>query len=131
MASKHGWVIMNPDSVRLALHGQRYLAESEDLVWAVARIMVRSLFLAGHNKVVVDATNIKRYYRDQWRPRTGDCWDRVVHCLIPATKKTCIRRAHKTNDQEIVPVIEKMADQYEPLELDEPLIENEKWYDPV
>jgi predicted kinase len=39
--------IVSPDAIRLAMTGQRWVGELEDMVWVVAKYMVRSLFLAG------------------------------------------------------------------------------------
>ena len=58
-AMQQGYPVVNPDSIRLALHGHRFREESEEHVWAIAKTMVNSLFIAGHDKVIVDATNIQ------------------------------------------------------------------------
>jgi predicted kinase len=62
---EQGHVIINPDRMRLALHGQAYQPLAEQLVWAIADLMVRTLLMQGHN-VIVDATNITRYARGVW-----------------------------------------------------------------
>jgi len=111
--------IVNPDSIRLALHGQRYVQAAEDFVWAIAKVMVKSLFLAGHNEVIIDATNNTRKRRDFWRSKE---WMTVfIHINTP--KEECIRRAKLTDDYDIIPVIERMADYFEPLEDDEILLD--------
>jgi predicted kinase len=43
-----GVPIVNPDSVRLALHGRAFFPQAEAMVWAIVGVMVRSLFAAGH-----------------------------------------------------------------------------------
>ena len=107
--------IVNPDSVRLALHGERFLADAEPMVWTLTRYMVVSLFLAGHTSVVLDATNTTRKRRDAW---VDDRWARDFSVMqTPAS--TCMQRALDAGDTEIVPIIEKMADEYEPLADDE------------
>lgn len=111
----HGIPIVNPDSVRLALHGQRFQPEAERFVWATAHVMVKSLFLAGHRVVIVDATNTTRKRRDEWK---SDKWDTFFH-LFPATKSACIHRARLEDDHDIIPVIDRMAEQWEPLESNE------------
>ncbi len=135
-ARKHGSPIVNPDSIRLATYGKRYWQPGEENVWATARIMVRSLFLAGHEEVIVDATNITQKRRDFWKPIDGDVmwelafkeikpWDVVAgHGLdyaddessdILAARDICIERAEENGDTEIIPVIHRMAEQFEPL----------------
>lgn len=111
----NGVPIVNPDSVRLAIHGRRFEALAEGFVWATARAMVRALFLAGHDMVLVDATNTTRKRRDEWK---SPDWRTVCH-VIDTTKDVCIERAQAENDAEIIPVIERMAAQWEPLGEDE------------
>ncbi len=95
--------IVNPDSIRLALHGQRFLPEAESMVWAIAKYMVKSLFLAGHNTVILDATNITKSRRDAWKSKD---WVRSF-VVFDVSKEECLKRAQ--NDCEILPIIEKMA----------------------
>ena len=101
--------IVNPDSIRLALHGQRYQPEAEHFVWAIAKVMVRSLFLAGHDFVIVDATNTTEKRRKDW---VSDEWETVFH-HIKTSKEVCIERAQSANDAEIIPVIERMSENFE------------------
>jgi hypothetical protein len=103
--------IVNPDSIRLALHGQRFVGEAEPMVWTIARYMVIALFGAGHDDVIIDATNTTVKRREEWvDPR----WIRVF-CPMAADKNECLARAARLNDMEIVPIVEKMAAQFEPV----------------
>lgn len=104
-----GFPVVQPDAVRLAVHGQRFLAAAEPLVWAVAGVMVRALFLAGHDAVVLDATNVSRKRRDQWRDAA---WEREFHVLTTPVA-VCLDRAG--DDAEMRGVIERMAGQWEPV----------------
>lgn len=111
-ARQQGWPIVNPDSIRLALHGERFIAQAEPHVWAIAKTMVRALFLAGHDKVILDATGGTRVRRDEWNSIDWANW----YVVFTADKEECIRRARVIDDEYIVPVIERMADQFVPLE---------------
>lgn len=113
-AKKQNCPIVNPDSVRLALHGQKYRKESEPMVWAITKLMVRALFLAGHDNVVLDATCVTKDQRDQW---ICDEWNVFFH-HITTSKEECIARAKSESDDEIIPIIEHMSDVFEPLEED-------------
>ena len=106
-AAKHGAPVVCPDSVRLALHGQRHCPSAEPMVWVVARIMVKALFLSGHQTVILDATNTRKEWRDQWR---SPDWDIVVH-VEPTDAEECKRRAVATGQEDLVPVIDRMAAQ--------------------
>lgn len=105
--------IVNPDSIRLALHGQRFLPEAEPMVWAMAKYMVKSLFFAGHDAVILDATNITKQRRDEWKSKD---WHRAF-VLFDVSKDECLKRAQE--DKDIIPIIEKMATEYELLTVSE------------
>jgi len=117
-ASHVGAAIVSPDAIRLALHGLRFAAEAEDHVWAIAKTMVRSLFLAGHDTVIVDATHVTKKRRDFWKPQTALLnwkWDiEFVH--IPTPSDVCILRAVEEGDGAIIPVIRRMAGEFEPVD---------------
>lgn len=110
-AKASGYPVVNPDSIRLVLHGQPFLPEREPEVWRLTRLMVEALFQAGHQTVVLDATNVTRKRRDAWR---SDNW-RVRFVVFPADKWTCQARAVMTNQDYLLPVIDRMAGAYEPL----------------
>jgi predicted kinase len=107
--------IVSPDAIRLAIHGQKFLASAEPLVWATAKIMVRSAFLAGHRTVVLDATNVTRARRDEWRSKDWSTYFR----FFEADRCECMCRAVREGDLALLPVIERMAAEFEPLGADE------------
>ncbi len=108
-ARELGFPMVNPDSIRLSIHGERFIADAEPIVWVVAKYMVKSLFLAGHDTVIIDATNTTRKRRDEW---LSEDWSvSMIH--ISTSKEECIRRAENEKDLDIIPIIEKMADQLE------------------
>lgn len=114
-AKNLGFPVVCPDQIRLALHGQRHCPPAEPMVWAIAKYMVRALFGAGHDEVVLDATNYKRRSRDEWRSVN---WTRkFIHIQTPTDK--CIQRAHATAQPDLVPVIERMAGAFEPVSKEE------------
>ena len=110
-AKEQGLPIVNPDSIRLALHGHRYLQLAEPFVWAIARVMVQALFLAGHTEVILDATNTTQARRDEWKGP----WSRAYQ-IIDTTEEECIQRAQEENDEYIIPVIQRMAASFESVE---------------
>lgn len=101
--------IVSPDAIRLELHGQRFYNPAEPLVWALAKILVASLFRAGNELVILDATNTSRERRREWESPE---WETIWH-VIDASPEECIARARAAGDTEIIPVIERMAKQWE------------------
>ena len=110
-ARSMGYPIVNPDAIRVALHGQPFIASAEPMIWAVAKLMVSALFLTGHQNVVLDATNTTRHRRQEW---ISDKWE-IKFVEVKTSQAECIRRAKATNQEYLIPVIKKMAKEYEPL----------------
>ncbi len=107
--------IVNPDAIRLALHGRPFIAESEPMVWAIAKYMVRSLFLAGHDTVILDATNTTLKRRTEWK---SSHWKILIN-HITTSASTCKERAIATGRDDLIPVIDRMAAAFEPITDDE------------
>lgn len=103
-----GFAIVNPDSFRLAIHGQRFIASCEPFVWASVYAAVDALLLAG-NDVIVDATCVSEKRRLPWRERGAE------FVLVDTAKDECIRRAESLGDSYIIPIIERMAEEWENL----------------
>lgn len=111
-ARETGHPIVSPDAVRLALHGKFYISSAEPVVWAIARIMVLALFEAGHDKVVFDACNNTKKRRDEWLSRK---WKRSF-VIFDAPASLCVARAVEADNRpDLVPIIERMAEQHEPV----------------
>lgn len=108
-ARKSGYPMVNPDAIRFALYGDSFIYEAEKMVWAIAHYMVRSLFEAGHDTVVLDATNTTKKRRDPWK---SDLWIRKYK-IFNASADECIRRAEADDRRDLLPVIERMDGNYE------------------
>ncbi len=114
-----GWVVVNPDTVRLQLHGQAFYPAAEPFVWAAVELMVRSL-LASEHRVLVDATNTTKKRRAQWVKLAGE----FGLTLDAYVMDTPVEECHYRNDfiakygSDAVPreVIDRMATQWEPVE---------------
>lgn len=111
IAKTLGFPIVEPDAIRQALHGTHWREQSEPMVWGIADTMVRALFLAGHNDVVLDAVNHTRGRRAIWESTD---WIVKYH-LIDTPAETCVSRAKQTGQEYLIPVIYRMAAQFEPL----------------
>ena len=118
-ASMQGFPMVCPDAIRHELHGQRFEAKAEakaePMVWAIAKLMVGALLLAGHRTVILDACNNTRKRREEW---SKDFHTEFVVIDTPA--ETCLKRAIDEDDRHIIPIIGKMAAEFEPLGDDEP-----------
>ncbi len=113
--------IVNPDAIRLALHGQAFYPQAEPMVWAIAKTMVRSLFLAGHDTVIVDACNNTKKRRAEWKSWQEE-WE-LESVTVYETKEALLKRAR--DNSALIATIERMIEQYEPVEHGECA---EDWY---
>jgi predicted kinase len=104
-----GFPVVNPDSIRLALHGQAFHGPAEPFVWAMAYMMADSLFRAGHETVVVDATNVSAKRREEWTRRYPDHFLQIFD-TPPAV---CMARANEIGRADLIPVIERMAREWD------------------
>lgn len=104
-ATQQNLPIVSKDAIRIALHGQRFLPEAEELIDTLSTYMVKSLFLAGNKTVIVDECHNTEKRRKKW---LSDKW-KIEYKIIPTTEEECIRRATKENDLEIILVIERMS----------------------
>ncbi len=104
-----GAPIVCPDAIRLAMHGQRFAPEAEGMVWSIAKIMVRALFLAGHTHVVLDACNTTEKRRAEWEK--GE-WN-VSWLVVRASFEACRERALEVEDTEILDSIHRMAEAWD------------------
>lgn len=111
-ALKQGYPIVCRDSIRLALHGQAYIPEAEEMITVLETQMVKALFFAGHATVIVDSTHITAKLRSRW---DSPLWDTQLQ-IMKTSKDKCMRRAEVTNPN-LIPVIEWMVSQTD-LDLD-------------
>jgi len=111
LAKKLGFPRVEPDAIRRTLHGTPWRPNVEPMVWAIAHIMVESLFEAGHQDVIVDATNHTIQRRAEWE---SDLY-RIQYHEVNTSVSECIQRAEKTRQTYLIPIIERMARQYVPV----------------
>lgn len=108
--------IVSPDEIRKYFGCFPFDPKREDEVWNTARCMVHTLFAAGAQEVVLDATNVSRGRRNHWRAL--DVWRRSFYQFNTPTE-VCIDRALKNAQDYLLPVIERMARNFEPVTSEE------------
>ena len=104
---KANTVVVRPDAVRLAFHGERFKAELENEVWEIVYIMTRALLLSGHDTIIIDATSVNERSRNAWKKEFKDC--KVVYKNFYTSPEICKERAILTNQKDLLPVIDRMA----------------------
>lgn len=99
-----GVPIVNPDAIRMVLHGTAFRAEAESMVWAIAHTMVEALFEAGHDRVILDACSVSSRRRDEWRSKK---W-RTEYVLFRTSPEVCKERARANGQDYLLAVIDRM-----------------------
>jgi tRNA uridine 5-carbamoylmethylation protein Kti12 len=115
LMKKHSAPVVRRDDIRLALHNQRYQSKAEPFVKAISDVMIRSLFLSGHDTVICDETNYSRAARDYHK---SPDWKTVFY-EIGTSPEVCKERAIATGQPDLIPVIDAMYARREPLGEDE------------
>jgi len=99
--------IVNPDAIRLAMHGLRFQAVAEQWVWPMVFTMASALFLAGHETVVVDATNVSARRRNE-RINKFPGYE-IELKVFDTSPEECKKRAILTGQEDLLPVIDRMV----------------------
>ncbi len=112
-----GIPIVNPNVVRKIVHNKQFKNGNDDgLVDVFTKYMIASLFDAGHESVVLDASNLTRQRRDTFIDKR---WTRQFVCINTA-KEVCIQRAlDDLNNIKVAGIIEELAKTTEPVQIPE------------
>ena len=107
-AKAQGVPIVNVDALRYAIHERRFDSKYEDLVWFHAKIMAEALFRAGHDDVILDATNTTHRGRNGWAYLFDVC-----HVMFMPPVEECIEKAIQCGRRDMVSNIQRMYDEFE------------------
>jgi len=94
-SNTQGCPIVNRDSIRFAIGGDIRYFKEEARVSEIERIMVDALFQAGHDRVIVDATNLKKKYTDAWVKLAFDRGHIFTPKIFITSLEECVERAQK------------------------------------
>ena len=97
-------VVINSDSLRLALTGQRYNYLAESVVFSMKYVFIRALLKQGYT-CLVDGTNSS----DISIQRILEIDPKAEFVLIDTPTEVCIKRAIDTHQEDLIPVIERIG----------------------
>lgn len=117
-ANKAGKVVVNADTIRNLVYGQRYWQEGEPLMWSIRGIVLRMLMSQGQD-IIIDETNTTIKRRSDILTMAKEMGYKATAVVFTTTKETCMLRAVKAADDAIIPVISRMVEQYQAVEEDE------------
>lgn len=115
-SKKHGIPHVSSDSVRMAFYGHPFIREAEPWVWPQIRVMVKALFIAGHDTVIIDSTCTAKRDREWWR---DNMWE-IKFKPFTTSPEICLARAKKDEEAGINPpglvlVLQQKLSTYETL----------------
>jgi len=103
---------ISADQLRLLIHGERHWPEKEEEVWAFRKIMLEALLQQGID-ICIDETNVTRRRRKEIIKFAKQYGYEVIAIVIRTDKEICKQRAILTNQEDLLPVIEEMAEHYQ------------------
>lgn len=107
--------IVSLDCIRLAFHGNKRNSIAEPFIIPIAKVMVQALFNAGHNTVILDSNAVTKAKRKEWESKS---WIRK-YVEFYTEKEICIERAKQNNQEDLIPVIERLDSERDPITNDE------------
>lgn len=110
--------IISADQLRYLVYGQRFWGPGEDMMWAIRKIALTMLMEQGID-IVIDETNTTNARRKPIIELARKHNYLVEVVVINTPKEVCIERAKADGDSNLIPVIERMAEQFEPISLEE------------
>lgn len=94
-ANESGHPIVNRDAIRKTLGGTIRYFNEEKRVSEIERLMVESLFNAGHDTVVLDSTHLRPIYRTSWEKFAKELNYAVHLQQFYTSLEVCIQRAKR------------------------------------
>lgn len=111
-------VILSADELRYLIYNQRFWTDGEPMIWAVHGIILKMLLKQGVD-IIVDETNVTKSIRSKIIKLVKEYDYEITGIEFNTPKEICKERAIKTGQDDLLPVIDRMAVIYEKISLDE------------
>lgn len=105
-------VKVSADQLRLLLHGRRFWADKEPMVWRIRDIMLRAL-MEQQMDIVIDETNVTRKSRKEVLKYSKEYGYHTTAIVIKTDEELCKQRAVETGQEDLVDAIARMAENYD------------------
>jgi predicted kinase len=116
--NRFGRPVVSADDLRLLVYGERFNAEREAEMWKARGIALKMLMKYGVS-LIIDETNTTKKRRKPIVDLAREYGYKAVAVVVNTSKDECIQRATSNWDEAIIPTIERMAAQFEPVGQDE------------
>lgn len=106
-------LVISADDIRYKVYGQRFFGEGEHLMWAIRGILLNTALEQKLDGIVIDETNTTQKRRAPIIKKAKEWGYEIIAVWIKTSPEECIKRAELENDENIIPVIKRMAEQLE------------------
>ena len=112
LKNEEGGTILSRDCFRLAIYGQRFLQQAENFVWGSVMDAFKALILAGNEHIIVDDTNMSHREIENYANPAAELNYEVIIMSMQTDAATCTKRAKACGQDDLTPVIARMAQKY-------------------
>jgi predicted kinase len=106
-------VVISADDLRYIVYNQRFWAEGEALMWSIRSIMLKYLMQQGID-IIIDETNTTKGRRMPILKMAKQYGYYVIGNVIEGyTPDMCKERAIREGQNDLIPIIDRMAEQFE------------------
>lgn len=106
-------VVISADDMRYLVYNQRYWGEGESLMWSIRGMFLKYLMQQGVD-IIIDETNTTAERRKPILKLAKQYGYKVIGCVVEGSwVDECVKRAEETGQADLIPIIHKMAEQWE------------------
>jgi predicted kinase len=106
-------VIVSADELRYLVYNQRFWLEGEPLMWSIHKVLLKCLMKQGVD-IIVDETNVSKAIRKPIIKLAKQYGYYVIGNVVEGiTPDICVKRAELTEQLDLIPVIQRMEEQFE------------------
>jgi predicted kinase len=111
--NKTNEVVISADDLRYLVYNQRFWADGEALMWSIRSMMLKYLMQQGVD-IIIDETNTTKDRRKPIIKLAKQYGYSIIGNIIEGyTPNMCTERARATGQEDLIPIIAKMAEQFE------------------
>lgn len=111
--NKTNQIVISADDLRKLVYGKDFWSQGEPLVWSIRGIMLRDL-MQQEIDIIIDETNTLKQHRDPIMKLAKQYGYKVKCIAFKPDVAICEGRALLNFQISMLPIIQKMANQFEP-----------------
>ena len=112
-------VVVEAGQLRYLVYGQRFWDEGEALMWSVHDVVLRMLLQQGNLDIIINECNVTVKRRARFISIANEYGYEAICVHVPTSRQECIDRAQKLDDPRIIPVIQRMFNEFQKPTLEE------------